>query len=261
MRGGSEMLEAALKVIDSARSLRLVQKGGRTRSELPDLDLARAIEALRQAVETFDRETGTETSGKAPAPVARPDFAVPPQLDDDGFVIREAMLERVRGGQAAVLVHPDGLLPDPEPAAPNQEPEPQVSLPAPAPLPPMAPERTPGHDLGGEGLFFDGDESAADLLQSMNAIDAKLAFAVSKVGWSPRLRALAAAQRIAHANMFIEVDGPGGWVRIPARNWGTLTLAIAEAALDQDLSLALPAPRPKEPGHEYEPPVPRPYRA
>ena len=178
-------------------------------------------------------------------------------MEDDGFTAREAMLARIKGLQASP---PQASL-DPE-AEIQPESLPQDHVPAvlviPMPVAAPPPEHVPGHDLGGEGLFFDGDESAADLLQSMEAIDAKLAYAVNKVGWSPRLRALAAAQRIANANMFIEVDGPGGWVRIPARNWGTLTLAIAEAALDQDLTLALPRPRPREPGHDYEPPAPRP---
>lgn len=256
------MLEAALKVVEAARSLKLVRKGRKTASELPAMELARAIDVLRMAVEAFDRETGAGRDAKGPAPAPRPDYATPPQIEDEGFVARQRMVARIKGLEASPEETPmeeaaPEADPDARPADPDTSGRPVVPADA-VPAPGPAREAGPGHDFAEEGLFFDGDESAADLLLVMEAIDQKLAYAVSKVGWSPRLRALAAAQRIAFENMFIEVDGPRGWVRIPARNWGTLSLAIAEAALDQDLSLALPKPAPKEPGPGYRPPVPRP---
>jgi len=255
------MLEAALKVVEAARSLRLVHEAGRTRSELSHLELARAIDALRASVDVFDRETGRGSDTKDPAPAARPGFAAPPQLEDEGFVLKERMVARIKGVAPFPEMEPEAVEALEAQAASESrpsEPVPEAAPPVPLPVPPLA---TGGHDPADgleEGLFHDGDESAADLMRTMEAIDAKLAYAVSKVGWSPRLRALAAAQRIAFENMFIEVDGPGGWVRIPARNWGTLTVAIAEAALDQDLSLALPRARPKASELEYSPPAPRP---
>lgn len=251
------MLEAALRVVETARSLKLVQRDGKTSSDLSSLELARAIDGLRAAIEAFDAETGAGRETGVPKPAAKPDFAAPPQIEDDGFAARRQMLARIKAMQAPPDASEEPVLPDPVPVPAGEDHE-GPAEPSPAMESGSASDPSPRHDFAEEGLFFDGDESAADLLLTMEAIDQKLAYAVAKVGWSPRLRALAAAQRIAHANMFIEVDGPGGWVRIPARNWGTLSLAIAEAALDQDLSLALPAPRPREPRPEYDLPVPRP---
>lgn len=241
------MLDEALKVVEAARQMRLVRKDGRTLSELPHLDLAVAIEGMRAAIEAFDRETGASNAG--PAPAAKPEWASPPQMADEGY------RERHLGP------HP-GYAPDP---APEEEPsidgDSDLSMPEDRPTEPrpprLAPEAlaaagaaatlAPALDIGDEGAFFDGDESAADLMLSINTINDKLGYAVCKVGWSPRLRALAEAARIAQHNMYIEVEDGHRWVRVPAANWGTLTVAIAEAALDQDLSVAFPKYDPKEP--------------
>lgn len=241
------MLEAALKVVEAARELRLVRKDGRTLSELPHLDLALAIDGLRLAIETFDRETSEAVSGPVLQP--KPEWASPPQMDDDGF--REKQLLLSDDPRPAPEMEPE---PGMEGEKPEPEPEPRESR-----KPKAVPEAlalrikaaagpgTPGLDMGEEGVFFDGDESAADLMLSIGSINDKLGYAVGKVGWSPRLRALAEAARIAQNNMYIEVENGNQWVRVPAANWGTLSVAIAEAALDQDLSIALPHPAPREP--------------
>lgn len=234
------MLEAALKVIDAARAMRLVRKGGRTTSELQHLDLARAIDGLRLSIEAFDRETGTAV--RDPAPAHKPDFAAPPQLDDEGFLVQEVNLSPEYLDSAPEAVLSQDLAGNPDDDDLGSEPETVVPLPSRKAVFSPGQER---HDLGDEGAFFDGDESAADLLLAIDSINDKLAYAVSKVGWSPRLRALAEAARIAQNNMYIEVENGNGFVRVPAHNWGTLTVAIAEAALDQDLSIALPRPSPR----------------
>lgn len=247
------MLDAALKVIDAARSMKLVSKGGRTMSELPHLDLALAIESVRLALESFDRETAA--SVRSPAPIPKPDWASPPQMNDDGFIVRDVNLapeyvEQPLPETAEALIEAEEALEREQEDAPSGPRMPILRAVAAAAaregLNPV------GLDMGDEGAFFDGDESAGDLLLAIDSINDKLAYAVGKVGWSPRLRALAEAARIAQNNMYIEVEGDRGWVRVPAHNWGTLSVAIAEAALDQDLSIALPRPRPAQADHEYD---------
>lgn len=248
------MLEQALKVIEAARLMKLVRKKGRTISDLPPLELARAIDGLRQAIEQFDRETGTESGSPTPAP--KPEWATPPVPEDELPVPKLNLTPEYVDPEAEIELELR--------ASPEREPEPCKPTPEmPAPVPASAvasmamSPRVRGTnrnlDLGDDGAFFDGDESAADLLLAIDSINDKLAFAVTKVGWSPRLRALAEAARIAQNNMYIEVDNAHGWVRVPAHNWGTLTVAIAEAALDQDLSIALPKFEPKPRGPELDP--------
>lgn len=244
------MLDNALKVIEAVRSMRLVRKGGRTSSELAQLDLAKAIDGLRAALESFDRETGTAAGSPVPAP--KPEWATPPE--PEGMAHPKLNLAP-EYAEPMPQMSPEAIVEALE--AGKKVPSPDFSPELPVPVLVRKPSRgisntsTSNLDLGDDGAFFDGDESAADLLLAIDSINDKLAFAVTKVGWSPRLRALAEAARIAQNNMYIEVDNAQGWVRVPAHNWGTLSVAIAEAALDQDLTIALPKPRPR-PAHEHE---------
>lgn len=235
------MLDEALKVVEAARRLRLSDADGRTVSALDPAALHAAMADLREAIEGFDAAT-SESESPGLRIHRRMTPAVSPSRTSgggpDGPEATVADLRALLGLEArAPVTRPDSVAAGPA--------SPQVA-------------QDPSHDFVGDGAFFDGGESAADLIRAADAIDAKLAYAVSKVGWSPRLRALAAAQRIALEHTFIEVEDGKNWVRIPGYVWGTLTVSIAQAALDQDLTLALPRNRhDRDHGHEHVP-APRP---
>lgn len=237
------MLDEALKVVEAARALRLEKRGKLSASGISDkLALAMAIDGLREAIEAFDRATGQGLG--TPAYQARPDFATPPQFDDHGFVEKQELIDT----RAAL----PGMVPPPS------EPEPEAEI-EPAFEPTRAPSYTPGGimipagsagaaleylstaDLG-DMEFNDGTESVGDFLEALDMIADKLQHAVAKVGWTPRLRALAEAANVAKRKMFLEVGNDGYFIRIPAHSWSSLTVALADAVTDRDNRLTIPVP-------------------
>jgi hypothetical protein len=238
------MLEQALRVVEAARALKLERKGRTSASGLSDrVALAIAIDGLRQALEDFDRDTAKGLG--TPSHQPRPDFATPPQLDEHGFVERQELIDT----RAAL----PGMVPEPEPdlepdfaedgpdyaSPPGRHNSPSVLVPAISASAGMA--YVNNADLG-DFEFNDGGESVADFLESLDVISDKLQYAVAKVGWSPRLRALAEAANIAKNRMFLEVAHDGYFVRVPAQAWSTMTVALADAVMDRDNNFKIPVP-------------------
>jgi hypothetical protein len=237
------MLDEALKVIEAARALRLEKKGKLSASGISDkLTLARAIDGLRDAIEEFDRTTGQGLG--TPAYQARPDFATPPQFDDQGFIEKQELLDT-----SATFPGMTSSLGEPEPELEiDNEPTPSKS-PSYSPAGIMIPAGSAGQardylstvDLG-DMEFNDGTESVGDFLEALDMIADKLQHAVAKVGWTPRLRALAEAANVAKRKMFLEVGNDGYFIRIPAHSWSSLTVALADAVTDRDNRLTIPVP-------------------
>ena len=238
------MLDQALRVVEAARALKLERKGKLSGSAINDrLALAQAIDGLREAIEDFDRETAQGLG--SPTHQARPDFATPPQLDEHGFIERQEIIET----KASM----PGLTPEPEfePEADGVEAEfergqtkafsPSLSIPASTLAAGMSYLNTA--DLG-DMEFNDGTETVADFLEGLDMISDKLEYLVAKVGWSPRLRALAEAANVAKAKMFLDVGQDGYFIRVPAHSWSTLTVALADAVMDRDNRITIPVPAP-----------------
>jgi hypothetical protein len=262
------MLQEALKVVEAARELRIVRRGTRVATEHASAGLALAMSVLLGAIETFDAAVaaGVGTPDLSPAP----EWAVPDALEDEpAFDGPSPSLDMIPGAgvapEEAVKLSEERQLAAATAAAElgarkasaTERPiSPRATavgvgaglraFPAPEPGRGRGKGRSPSmEDMGDDGAFFDGDESVGDFLMALDAIDDKLRYAVGKVGWSPRLRALAEAGRIARANMFIDsIDEDGAYVRLPAAVFSSLTVAVAEAALDQDFPEPVPpAPR------------------
>nr|WP_250807931.1 hypothetical protein [Neorhizobium tomejilense] len=241
------MLDQALRVVEAARRLKLERKGKTSASALTDrVTLALAIDGLREAIEDFDRETAQGLSSPSHQP--RPDFATPPQLNEEGFVEKQELID-TRAATPGMVPEPD-LAPEPDfmedrpefTAGSSRTFAPGVSIPAASMVAGMDYINTT--DLG-DFEFNDGGESVADFLESLDAISDKLQYAVAKVGWSPRLRALAEAANIARSKMFLEVSHDGYFIRVPAQNWSTMTVALADAVMDRDNNFKIPVPIPK----------------
>lgn len=239
------MLEQALKVVEAARAMKLERKGKLSGSAITDrLTLAKAIDGLREAIEEFDAETARGLS--SPAHIARPDFATPPQLDERGFVERQDIIE-ARTATPGLTPSPEAEEVEelsetgPEFAATMKAFTPSISIPAASLTAGMDYLNTA--DLG-DMEFNDGTESVADFLESLDAIQDKLEHVVAKVGWTPRLRALAEAANVAKRKMFLDVAHDGYFVRIPAHSWSTLTVALADAVTDRDNNMTIPVPKP-----------------
>lgn len=258
------MLDQALKVVEAARALQLTYVNGKTTSDLDMRTMALALDGLRKSIENFDAITSYSAGEMAIK--HRPEFSVPLQMADDGYVedLREinptAEMKLEAKAEKTLEAEEVSELEEKQELKKTIEEESKVLAALPKPVLAAAvlsrmtarPARKgPGGntvDLG-DGVFYDGDESASDLLLAMDAINDKLTYAVRKIGWSPRLRQMAMALRRAQENLTIEMKGEHGYVTVPAHQWGTLSVAIAEAALNQDLTIALPQPKPR---HEKE---------
>lgn len=254
------MLDEALRVVAAARAMRLEKKGKLSGSAITDkLALAKAIDGLREAIEEFDRATGQGLG--TPAYRARPDFATPPQFDDRGFVEKQEFID-TRSALPGMVPVSDDPEPEIEPTlersrTPSFSPS-SISIPAGSAA--AALEYLSTVDLG-DMEFNDGTESVGDFLEALDLIADKLEHAVAKVGWTPRLRALAEAANAAKQKMFLEVGNDGYSIRIPAHSWSSLTIALADAVTDRDNRLTIPdiAPKPKrtlelEERHALRPP-------
>lgn len=243
------MLNLAIRVVEAARGLKLEQKNGRTAPALGSQEeLLNALSNLKQAIDNFDDQVAFALP--ALDLKHRPDFATPPQIDDEGVNDLDVKIPTSHPKNFVDLDLQDvsinnAIKPELKKKMETFIPKPVLAAAVMTGLVSKLKPDNSSYDLGGDGVFYDGDESAADLMLAMEAINDKLTFAVSKVGWTPRLRAMAEAMRTAQNNSFIEVKNGQNWVRVPAHSWGTLTVSIAEAALDQDLTIALPQPKPR----------------
>lgn len=257
------MLDQALRVVEAARAMGLVNDGRVTRSTLDKLPLARAIGGLWEALEAFDRETGRGFGspggpGGVPAYHARPDFATPPQLDDRAFAARQDAIDMRAALPGMVPVPDDAPEPETSPVSPPARPSTVSTSPASVLSIPASswPEAKAFLDEAadlGDGALFDGAENVGDFLLSLDAISDKLEYAVAKVGWTPRLRALAEAANVARNKMFLEVAEDGYFVRVPAESWGSLSVAMADAVSDFDNRMSVPHIRPPNaPGVDNE---------
>ncbi|WP_315922807.1 hypothetical protein [Mesorhizobium sp. SP-1A] len=257
------MRDQALKVVDAVRAMQLVHRHGKTISELDITSLALALDGVRKAIEEFDANTGY-TAGEFNMK-HRPEFAVPLQMADDGYVeeIREQSptLEMKLEIQAEIEHEVEQELEekhveDIKKSKDIDSPEPELVLPKPVLAAAVLSQMTarPGMKSNGRrkklvqvgnGVFYDGNQYVNELRLSVNAINDKLTYAVKKIGWNPRLRRMAEALRKAQENFAVEMKGGRGYVLIPADKWGALSVAIAESALNQDLTVALPQPKPR----------------
>jgi hypothetical protein len=262
------MLNEALKVVEAARQLGLERAGSRTRSTLGKLDLAHAIDGLREAIEAFDHNTSRGLAG--PAYNARPDFATPPQMDDRRFTERQAVVDSLGATpDIDATPEPTETIPD-QPALESRMPSPKPSLKGmgaaiPASSFAAAREFVDNNPDYNDTILFDGAENAGDFLLQMDAISDTLEYLVAKVGWNPRFAKLAHAYNTARSSMFLDVEMDGTYVRVPAESFATLTTAIADTVADRDMNLTLPVPKPRSPDHELEarhlprPPAPTSY--
>ena len=249
------MLDQALKVVEAARGLRLEQKGKTTGSSLEKNKLSRSIEALRKSLEDFDQETGFGL--KEPVNVFRPDFASPPQLDEDGFIEAQQIIEE---GHSVSVAPPHPELVDTaedelkkdstsKPISTTPEAVPRMLIPAMSAR--AAREYFDASDDLGDNEINDGAESVGDFLISLDLISDKLEYAVARVGWTPRLRALAEAANIARNKMTLDVSDGNCYARVPADTWAMLTISIVDAVMDMDNKLSIPAPN-MNPAQEYD---------
>ena len=241
------MLKWALDVVEAAKSLRLEQKGSKTGSALASQDLANSIDNLRQALEIFDQETSQQLN--APANNFKPEFSTPPQLDEKGSIENQIKLDH--------SLSIDNPAPSPEEISQLEEiqenpsekqtliysPRPTSRLLIPASSAVVAKEYLDTSLDLGDMEINDGAESVHDFLMSLDAISDKLEYAVARVGWTPRLRALAEAANIARARMSLDISPDDCYVRVPVDQWSNMMSAVADASLDMDNKLNIPTPK------------------
>lgn len=256
------MQNQALKVVDAVRAMRLVTRNGKTISELDLKPLALALEGVRKAIEEFDSSTGY-TAGEFHMK-HRPEFAVPLQMADDGYIdeIREhsPSLEMRLEIQAELEHEIEEALEEEAieeiKKSVDLKPEPSIEMSEPIMAaavlshmmakPGMNKARRKKLSQVGNGVFYDGDQYINELRLAVSSINDKLTHAVRKIGWNPRLRRLAEALRNAQDKFSIDMKDGQSFVRIPSDRWAALSKAIAESALNQDLTIALPQRTPKQ---------------
>jgi hypothetical protein len=246
------MLDAALKVVEAARALGLIEQGGKTLSPLDRHTLAHNLSNLRQSIEAFDHETSA--SFNTPDLVAKPNFATPPQLDDDGSLdIDINLTPDFLPGQDAALRR-DMLKNDPEQKLSAElsqildNKSPAAILAAPVLIPGMRRPSKPGlnadySDLD-DTLLFDNDESVGDFMLAIDRIEDKMGYAIQKNGWNPRLKSLAHAVMEMRKRLILEIKQDGVLITIPAHVFSGLTSTIADAVLDADMRMLVPRLKP-----------------
>lgn len=246
------MLKDSLKVVEAARQLKLVVQGGRTVADVRDpVELALAIDSLRRSIEAFDEKTGAARG--RPAVLARPEFATPPQMNDDGYNEELALDE----GYASVLSD-DAILEDDEIEELEAREEEDrrkaidgvvaaMSGVAPMVFPLRAglrPSDIPDDAI--DGVFL-ADETVEQLEMGLDLIEDRLGFAVAKAGWSYRLKGLAEAARqaIGSLDLMIDKEREETWVAMPAESFSTLMKHVTDVSVNHDLGISLPVPRPE----------------
>jgi len=242
------MLDAALKVVEAARALGLIEQGGLTRSPLDRHTLARNLSALRASIESFDYETAAGFN--RPEFVAKPNFATPPQLDDEGSQEPNINLKPdfLHGPEA--LRRRNVLKDEPEQKLSAEltqilENKPgAATLVAPVILQGSRRASKPGFNADysdlDDTLLFDNDESVGDFMLAIDRIEDKMGYAIQKNGWNPRLKSLAHAVMEMRKRLILEVRQDGVLVTIPAHVFSGLTSTIADAVLDADMNMLVP---------------------
>lgn len=237
------MLKSALAVVDAARQLQLTEKDGKTVPGIEGFALEGALNELRQAIEAFDAQGLRDDLLPEPHPHHRPDFALPPQLNDEGFELTpentpapdfsdEYVAEALEEEQDLATEKALALATGAKSAKPGR------------PAPSNSPYNDPRPHLKiGEGEFFAVEASDDEILGAIEVLSDKLGYAVKKVGWTPRLRKLAMAARKA-----LEKVAPVGkryeskYMIMPRAEFIELMHSMTEAAIDMDVKL--PAPKP-----------------
>jgi hypothetical protein len=244
------MLRESLKVVEAARQLKLTLREGRTFADIKDpVELAFAIDGLRNSIESFDDATGK--GRRRPQPLAKPDFATPPQMNDDGYVEdMEAAAGEDHPGSDFTSDVDDDLEEDLEA---REEAERQrakngmiaaVAAAAPVMFPLRAglkPSDLP--DDAVEGSFI-ADESVEQLEAGLDMIEDRLGFAVRRDGWSTRLKGLAeaAVTAIGALDLLVDREREETWVAMPTQAFSDLMRHVTDVSVNHDLSISLPVP-------------------
>lgn len=244
------MLDAALKVVQAARELGLIEERGVTRSTLDRHSLAKSLRDLRAAIDLFDLETANGFA--TPDLVATPSFATPPQIDDEGVDDLNINLtpnfqpgfDAEQRRQVLTSTMENG---EPKPGMRMDEVA-NSAFAAALTIPAMRRAAKPGMNADYSdlepSLLFDDDESVGAFLIAIDRIEDKLEYAVAKNGWNPRLKNLAHAMLEMRKRLILEVKQDGAFIRIPAEVFSGLTSTIADAVLDADMRTLVPSLRP-----------------
>jgi hypothetical protein len=245
------MLQEALKVVEAARQLGLLEKNGKTYSPLTHIELAINLEGLRQAIEAFDKftELGQEGLGDS----HKPGFSTPPQLDDEGMAPPSmALTPKFFPGEFDDM---ENRFKDKDLAAETNlkktddlkrlEEHIFKSIMIPASRREAKFGQIADYSDLSDNLLFDNDESVGDFLLAIDRIDDKLGLYASKHGWSPRLRALAQAGLEMRKRLILEIREGGIYLTIPAHVFSGLTATIADAVADRDMRMMVPELRAK----------------
>jgi hypothetical protein len=245
------MLRESLKVVEAARQLKLTLRDGRTFADIRDpVELAFAIDALRNSLESFDDATGK--GRRRPQPMAKPDFATPPQMNDDGFIEdMEAVAGEDHPGAEFTSDDEEDLEEDLEALEEEERQRERNSMIAAvgAAAPVMFPLRAglkPSDlpDDAVEGSFI-GDDSVEQLEAGLDMIEDRLGFAVRRDGWSTRLRGLAeaAVQAIGSLDLLIDGEREETWVAMPSQAFSDLMRHVTDVSVNHDLNIFLPVPQ------------------
>lgn len=246
------MLKDSLKVVEAARQLRLTLHGDRTIADIRDpVELAFAIDALRRSLEAFDERTG---AGRGrPTAISRPDFATPPQMNDDGYVADLAAMEGdYTEGSVDHALGDDDI----EELEEREEADRQKAVAdmvtamsgvAPMIFPLRAglrPSDVPDDAIDG---VFVADETVEQLEMGLDLIEDRLGFAVAKAGWSYRLKGLAEAARqaIGSLDLLVDKEREETWVAMPTQSFSNLMKHVTDVSVNHDLKISLPVPRPE----------------
>lgn len=255
------MLGESLKVVEAARQLKLVVKDDKTVSEADPMSLALAIDALRRSIERFDATTGT-SRGRA-SPLARPDFATPPQMDDDGFEIVDMNLspDYTPDQDADILEDAQEELEERAEEAReadlSEQPVHVARAGAGPTLVALRSDRNPEIVNDSVDGVFVTDDSIEKLEMGLDLIEDRLGFAVRKSGWSPRLRGLAelAVRAIGQMDLMIDEDRSEPSAVVPASTMTALLSIVTDVATNHSNKIRIepvtvarlepPAPRPQ----------------
>jgi hypothetical protein len=245
------MLRESLKVVEAARQLKLTIKDGRTFADIRDpVELAFAIDALRNSLESFDDATGK--GRRRPQPLAKPDFATPPQMNDDGFVEdMEAAAGEDHPGAEFDEDSEEELEEDLEDIEEEERVKARnsmiaaVAAAAPVMFPLRAglrPSDIPDDTV--DGVFI-ADETVEQLEIGLDTMEDRLGFAVRKDGWSNRLKGLAeaAVQAIGSLDLLVDREREETWVAMPAQSFSDLMRHVTDVSVNHDLNITLPVPQ------------------
>ncbi|MTH95176.1 hypothetical protein [Roseibium sp. RKSG952] len=233
------MLKLALAVVDAARQLGLEDVDGVTKPRIEGFTLQGALNDLRLAIEAFDAEGRGIYLLPEPEPLHRPDFAVPPQLFDNGYEY-EADLSESHPSKEFFEAELDEELEKSDKPSPPRTPSVARSN-APNGEGAWYPNDPRPHLKIGEGEFFAVEASDDEILEAIELLDDKLGYAVKKVGWTPRLRRLAMAARVAMRKVAPVGDRyESRYVLMPREEFMELSLAVTEAAIDMQVELPNP---------------------